>query len=139
MRHICSTSWCPSHSCRNVRIPLESTGMGPESTGIHRNYCIPSGIELESTGMALFLQEWNILNKIAYIYGLYLLNTLCIYICLYYICIYWSAYIYLNYYLVPFNTWAWDMLPHVSTLFPHVSPLLQCHTHSQLSLFHNIS
>ena len=39
-----STSQCPSHSCRNVRIPLESTrmgqesaGMGLESTGIHRN------------------------------------------------------------------------------------------------------
>ena len=70
-----STSRCPSHSCRNVRIPLESTGMGPESTGIQRNetgfrrnYCIPAGIELESTGMTLFLQEWNILNKIAYIY-----------------------------------------------------------------------
>ena len=53
----------------------ESAGMGPESTGIHRNetgfhrnYCIPAGIELESTGMTLFLQEWNILNKIAYIY-----------------------------------------------------------------------
>ena len=75
-------------------------------------------------------QEWNILNKIAYIYGLY------------YICIYWSAYIYLKYYFVPFNiknTWAWDMLPCVSTLSPHVSPLPPCHTHSQLSLFHNIS
>ena len=53
----------------------ESAGMGLESTGIHRNetgfcrnYCIPTGIELESAGMILFLQEWNILNKIAYIY-----------------------------------------------------------------------
>ena len=42
----------------------------------HRNYCIPAGIELESAGMALFMQEWNILNKIVYIYGLY-------YICIY--------------------------------------------------------
>ena len=32
-----STSRCPSHSCRNVRIPLESTGIGLESTGIHQN------------------------------------------------------------------------------------------------------
>ena len=27
-----------------------------------------AGIGPESTGMTLFLQEWNILNKIAYIY-----------------------------------------------------------------------
>ena len=35
--HNCSTSWCPSHSCRNVRIPLESTGIHWNGTGIHRN------------------------------------------------------------------------------------------------------
>ena len=34
-----------------------------------------AGIELESAGIALFLQEWNILNKIVYIYiCLHLLN-----------------------------------------------------------------
>ena len=50
-----------------MRIPPESTGMGPEPTGIHwnetgfhRNYCIPAGIELESAGMEYI--------KIAYIY-----------------------------------------------------------------------
>ena len=37
-------------------------------TGFHWNYCIPAGIELESAGMTLFLQEWNMLNKIVYIY-----------------------------------------------------------------------
>ena len=40
------------------RNPQESTGMRLDS----------AGIELESTGMTLFLQEWDILNKIAYIY-----------------------------------------------------------------------
>ena len=62
----------------------ESTGMGLESTGMRLD---STGIELESAGMTLFLLEWNILNKIAYIYiCLYLLNSLCVYKC--YICIY---------------------------------------------------
>ena len=79
----CSTSWCPSHSCRNVRILLESTRIHWNGTGIHRNetrfhrnYYIPAGIELESAGMEYI--KWNCL----YIYiCLYLLNSLCIYKC----------------------------------------------------------
>ena len=31
--------------------PQESAGMGLDSTGIHRNYNIPAGIELDSAGM----------------------------------------------------------------------------------------
>ena len=119
--------------------PPESTGMGPESTGMGLESTgmrlDSTGIELESAGMTLFLLEWNILNKIAYIYiCLYLLNSLCVYKC--YICIYWSAYIYLNYNLVPFNIKNLDGLKthrHVFwALFFHVSPLLLCHTYSQL-------
>ena len=70
-----STSWCPSHSCRNVRIPLESTRIHwngtrihQKETGFHRNYYIPAGIELESAGMEYI--EWNCLYIyiFAYIY-----------------------------------------------------------------------
>ena len=104
-----STSWCPSHSCRNVRILPESTRIHQNGTGIHQN---GTGIHWNGTGIHRnpqewdwILQEWNILNKIAYIYiYLYLLNSLHIYKYLYsYVCIYWSAFIYLNYCLVPFN------------------------------------
>ena len=47
--------WNPQEWDQN---PQESIGMRLDFTGI----------ELESAGMTLFLQEWNILNKIAYIY-----------------------------------------------------------------------
>ena len=47
------------------RNPLEWDRNPQESTGMRLDY---AGIELESTGMTLFLQEWDILNKIAYIY-----------------------------------------------------------------------
>ena len=47
---------------------LESTGIHRNETRFHRNFCIPEGIELESMGMTLLLQEYNILNKIAYVY-----------------------------------------------------------------------
>ena len=83
----------------------ESAGMGPESTGMR----------LDSAGMTLFLQEWNISNKIAYIY---------------------KCYIYLNYNLVPFIIKNLDGLEthhHVfQAPFFHVSPLPPCHTLSQL-------
>ena len=67
METLSSTFHCPTDSCRNDRIPPESSGMGPESggihwngtrihrngtgiyrtpTGIHRNGCIPTGMEL---------------------------------------------------------------------------------------------
>jgi hypothetical protein len=41
LTEIYTTFPCPTHSCRNDRNPLESTGM-----------------RLESTGIAIFLQEW---------------------------------------------------------------------------------
>ena len=34
---MCNTSSCPTDSCRNEPIPLESTGMAQESTGMGRN------------------------------------------------------------------------------------------------------
>ena len=76
-------------------MPLTFLQECEDSTGIHQNL-----LEWDRNP-----QEWDILNKIAYIYVcLYLLNSLHIYKCLYfYICIYWSAFIYLNYYLLPFN------------------------------------
>ena len=46
---ICNTSPCPTDSCRNASIPLESAGMAPESTGMGRN-------PQEWTEMAL---EWT--------------------------------------------------------------------------------
>ena len=111
-----STSRCPSHSCRNVRILLESTGM-----------------RLDSRGITVFLQEWNILNKIVYIYiCLHLLNIfLYLYLLIY-------LYLFKLYYLVHFNI---KNLHGLETrgntsraLFFHVSPLLPCHTHSQLQI-----
>jgi hypothetical protein len=45
----CSTSPCPTDSCRNGAIPLESAGMAPESTGM----------ALESTGIHRNLLEWH--------------------------------------------------------------------------------
>ena len=56
--HIHSTSRCPSHSCRNGQILLESTGIHRNGTGIHRNGTgirrnnwIPAGMQLDSTGI----------------------------------------------------------------------------------------
>ena len=46
-------------------IPTESAGMGQESAGMGPE---STGMRLDSAGMTLFLQEWNILNKIAFIY-----------------------------------------------------------------------
>ena len=75
-----STFWCPTDSCRNDRIPpdstgmgLESTGMGLESTGIHRNGTgihrnplewdrnnyIPAGMGWSPLEWDWNLQEWN--------------------------------------------------------------------------------
>jgi hypothetical protein len=34
---VCSTSSCPTDSCRNGGIPLESAGMAQESAGMDRN------------------------------------------------------------------------------------------------------
>ena len=95
-----STSRCPSHSCRNVRILPESTGMGQESAGMGLE---STGIHRNETGFCRNGIYWIKLLLYIYIY-LYLLNSLHIYKYLYfYICIYWSAFIYLNYCLVPFN------------------------------------
>jgi len=33
------------------------TGIRWNETGIHKNSCIPAGMELESAGMTVFLQE----------------------------------------------------------------------------------
>ena len=56
-------------------MPLTFLQECDDSTGIHRNLLEwdrnpqeSTGMRLDSTGMTLFLQEWNILNKIAYIY-----------------------------------------------------------------------
>ena len=51
-----NTSSCPTDSCRNEPIPLESAGVHRNGTGIHRNGQESTGMELEMTGMAL---EWT--------------------------------------------------------------------------------
>ena len=94
-------------------------------------------LQSPNLGWLLFLVEFtwhNAPTELYFYICLYLLNSLCVYKC--YICIYWSAYIYLNYNLVPFNIKNLDGLKthrHVFwALFFHVSPLLLCHTYSQL-------
>ena len=51
-----STSPCPTDSCRNEPILLESAGVHRNGTGIHRNGQESTGMEQEWTGMAL---EWT--------------------------------------------------------------------------------
>ena len=51
-----STSPCPTDSCRNGSIPLESAGMAQESTGMGRNPQELNQNGLEWTGMS---QEWT--------------------------------------------------------------------------------
>ena len=105
-----STSQCPSHSCRNVRILLESTricrngtGIRWNGTGIHRNPqewdWIPQELLYSCrnrTGIRRNGIYW--IKLLIYIYLLIFIKYL-----YFYICIYWSAFIYLNYCLVPFN------------------------------------
>ena len=52
----CSTSPCPTDSCRNEPILLEFAGVRRNETGICRNGQESTGMELEWTGMAL---EWT--------------------------------------------------------------------------------
>ena len=51
-----NTSSCPTDSCRNEPIPLESTGVRRNDTGIHRNGPESAGMDKNGTGMAL---EWT--------------------------------------------------------------------------------
>ena len=46
-----NTSSCPTDSCRNEPIPLESAGVRRNGTGIRRNGQESTGMELEWTGM----------------------------------------------------------------------------------------
>ena len=68
-----STFWCPTDSCRNRSIPVDSTGVRQESTGmevnpeewksIQRNRSQSTGIEGQSRGMEVSPQEWRSIQR----------------------------------------------------------------------------
>ena len=68
-----STFWCPTDSCRNRSIPVDSTGVRQESTGmevnpeewksIHRNRRSIQRNGSQSTGMEINPEEWKSIQR----------------------------------------------------------------------------